>query len=153
MDDKANLSIRKELIIDDFKGYAQKVMSDRDRINTLRQWEVTIIAAIIALVLGQNKLQNNLVPVLGVIVAFAILEILVRARMRLSTTVADDVWETVISREDEYILENYQLAWEVWAQVPLTKKMKFTFTSIGSPEFLMWNFVITIAMILIGYIR
>jgi hypothetical protein len=143
--------IVKELILSDVKMYAQLHLNERDRISSARQWEITIIAAIIAFALDKDKIQLYLIPVLGVILAFASLELLVRARMRLNTTVADEVRDALLKKDDEEIISSYRWAHKVWAEIPLWRKLKFVITSVLSPEFITWNIILLTALLLLYF--
>ena len=91
------------------------------------------------------------IPLFGVILAFAFLALLVRARMRLTTTVADEIGDASLQKNDDKIISSYKWANKVWVEIPVCRKFKFAVTSVTSPELITWKIILLIAFLLLYF--
>jgi len=125
--------IRRDLIIMDFKTHTDLFLNDKDRINSFRQWEITVFAAVLGLALSQSNIKQYLLLLVGVFIAFALLEVVNRARMELRKHICLEIEKMIMKRDDEYILKNFIFANERWASIPIRRKLGFVFINLVSP--------------------
>jgi hypothetical protein len=147
---KPTFNIRQELIISDFKTYAEDTRSDRERVNAFRQWEVTVLVAIISFALSQGTLRPYLPIVTGLLIAFAILESINRGRIALRHHLSELFSQKLMTEDDEYILEKYVFASTLWERTPRRVKFKIMLAAMMRPQFIAWNIsLVSIVMLLL----
>jgi len=149
VDEKPDFSLRKTLIIEDYKTYFESSINNRNRVDTLRQWEITLLVALFSYGLTQKVLPTLISLIVLVLIIFAFFEMVVRGRTRLGNELACEIEKLLSSGDDAHILNNYSFRVTRWLNIPFSRQLKAALFSFFFPDFIVWNLsLITLTLIL-----
>lgn len=139
-ENRIDFELKKDLLVSDYRTYFDSATRSLGAITTLRQWEITLVVAILSYAASQGKVHLFPIPTFAVLFFFAILELAVRGDLRLTYKGALEVERLFKEGENPLItLQGYDFGNTKKASITFGQKIKSVLIGIVNPDFLVWN--------------
>ncbi|MCA9946926.1 MAG: hypothetical protein KC449_25770 [Anaerolineales bacterium] len=132
--------LKQDLIKSNYQMTYNSYDKSRERINTLRQWELTVLVALIGLMLNQSLGADGIVLLIAAVLLFAGLELVFRGHMTLALITMNEM-ESLFSEEDdtEKIMEQFEFGGVAWRNFTFSDKVQALLNGFTSADFLFWQ--------------
>lgn len=142
--------LKKDLILKDFESYIDGITRHQERVISLRQWEVTLLVASYGFALGQGLVSSILPIAAAILIMFALMEVVVRGRIRRREGLLSDVVETFSGKDNLVdLLSDYTFEHTRWCRITFKDKIASIRLSMFTPEYLVWNFSLGIVSFIV----
>ena len=149
------LEVQKSLIVQDHNNYFNNYTRINTSIDNLRQWQITILSALIALVFSQKEPTNlrPLIAVLGImLLGFMFIEAIHRTNLIISGTLSAKLESLIKSSQSfQELIQNHNFGNEVSIKRDYKSKIRFLKRVIVAPSFFFWYLLLFFLLAIINF--
>jgi len=131
--------LKKELIVSNYTQHYAALMAYKNRIDQLRQWEITLLAGIFGYAMSNSTVRQFSGLVIAILFVFAMLEILIRGRNRIIERRIKDLENYFAHNDGATIMMEYKFPVASSSSSSFSKRFKAALISAVSADFLAWN--------------
>jgi hypothetical protein len=143
-------NFRSEVLLKDYEMRFLSGERKLERINTMRQWEITLLAVILTFALSQSIAASTIYLVFGILILFALLELAITASWRLTKTRMIEAEELFVkSRSIDEVWNKYKFYTSLILSTRLRDKVRAVFLAFDSLQFWAWHLSLSTLFIIL----
>ena len=141
--------LKKDLVLADYNCRRDSYHLAGNSIDSLRQWELGLVSAVLGYALAQNISRATVYLLVTILVQFAVLEALARGRMILIGVGLIELERLFSTSDHDAFFENYVFGFARWGNFTLGRKARAAAQAILAPAFLSWHLSLATTLVVL----